>query len=173
MLDTIIVLAIGSGLRRDEIVKLTLKSIDGDRLVVIGKGNRERRSYIDPQMREAINKWKNVRSFLEPPHEFLFCSPERPEYPMSTSSLWRLVRTAAHVAFGDHQPCSGECQCNKTLTGPHDFRRAFASRLLDLGLALNEVQQLMGHESMMTTAIYDKREEMSILKKRMAVKVVA
>jgi integrase/recombinase XerD len=173
MLDTIIAISVGGGLRRDEVVRLTLKSLDGDRLIVIGKGNKERRPYVDPQMREAINRWKNVRSFLEPPHDFLFCSPERPEYTLSTKSLGRLVRTAAHAAFGDRRPCSDECQCSKTVTGPHDFRRTFASRLLDLGLALNEVQQLMGHESMATTAIYDKREEMSILKKRMAVKVVA
>jgi integrase/recombinase XerD len=42
---------------------------------------------------------------------------------------------------------------------PHDFRRTFASNMIDAGVDIVTVQNLMGHASPVTTAHYDRRRE--------------
>jgi integrase/recombinase XerD len=42
---------------------------------------------------------------------------------------------------------------------PHDFRRTFASNMIDAGVDIVTVQNLMGHASPVTTARYDMRRE--------------
>jgi len=45
---------------------------------------------------------------------------------------------------------------------PHDFRRTFASNMIDIGVDIITVQNLMGHASLVTTARYVKREEAAL-----------
>lgn len=45
---------------------------------------------------------------------------------------------------------------------PHDLRRTFATRLLDKGVDVSLVKTLMGHASVATTALYDRRGEESL-----------
>lgn len=173
LVDTAIVLAIGGGLRREEIADLTMAGVGVGELTVIGKGNKERRPSIDVQMQAAIDLWLAVRAKLTPLHARLFCSPERPDRPLSPWSFWWLVRRTAHLAFGDRKPCANGCRCLDVVTGPHDFRRTFASRLLAQGFDLSEVQKLMDHGSIQTTALYDKREMETLREKRRGARVIA
>lgn len=173
MLDTAIVLAVGGGLRREEIASLLVDGFGPDELSVIGKGNKERRLPVDAQMRDAGDVWLEQRSRLMPTHASLFCSPGSPEEPMSAWSFWALVRVAAHDAFGDSNPCDEQCRCSKVVTGPHDFRRTFATRLLDQGLDIRQVQVFMGHESIETTARYDKRSVEELFEKRRNMRIIA
>jgi len=173
MLDTAIVLAVGAGLRREEIAKLAVEGLGPAELTVIGKGNKEKRMPIDPQMRIAIDTWLNERAELTPGHGALFCSPQRPDWVLSAWSFWALVRLAAHNAFGDRKPCDPKCSCLKIITGPHDFRRTFATRLLDQGLDIRQVQVLMAHESVETTVRYDKRDIDALFERRRNMRVIA
>lgn len=173
MLDTAIVLAVGGGLRREEVVTLTVDGFGPEELSIVGKGNKERILPVDAQMRDAGDAWLGCRSDLAPSHAALFCSPQRPEKEMSRRSFWSLVRAAAHEAFGDSNPCDEQCRCFKIVTGPHDFRRTFATRLLDQGLDIRQLQVLMGHESPETTARYDKRDLKSLFEKRRNMRVIA
>ncbi len=171
MLDAAIVLAIGGGLRRDEIANLPLANVGADEIKVVGKGNRERTVDLDDAMRRPLERWLLERAELAPVHGMVFCSPEQPDRPLSGWSLWSLVRRMAHMAFGARKACEESCRCLVIVTGPHDFRRTFATRLLDMGFDLREVQKLMGHGHITTTAIYDKRDETALHDKRRKVMI--
>lgn len=172
MLDTAIVLAIGAGLRREEVATLTVAGLRPRELVVLGKGNKERQAPLDPEMRAVADAWLEERTRLGPKHGGLFCSPQKPAWALSAWSFWSLVREAAHAAFGDETLCTKTCGCLAVVTGPHDFRRTFATRLLDRGFDIRQVQVLMGHESPETTATYDKRSIEALFEKRRTTRVI-
>ena len=173
MLDAAIVVAIGAGLRREEIVRASMGGLQPGLITIIGKGNKERSGVVDVQMQRALDVWLFERKRLQPDHLGLFCSPQQPNRTLSMWSFWALVRQAAHDAFGSEDPCRAGCRCLLTVTGPHDFRRTFATRLLDQGLDLGQVQVLMGHESPETTARYDKRDVEKLYEKRRNLRVLA
>lgn len=167
MLEAALAIAIGAGLRREEVAGLRLGDLRKPGLLrVIGKGNKEREAVIDARMQVAVDAWMAERNGLAPPHPHLFCSPDRPDQKLSSWSFWSLVRGVAHTAFGTTDPCVRGCPCFEILTGPHDFRRTFVTRLLDQGFDLREVQVLVGHASPETTARYDKRAKSGLLEKR-------
>jgi integrase len=128
MLDTALVLAVGAGLRREEVARLALDGLSPGQLQVVGKGNKEKRMPIDRQMQAVLDAWLEERARLDPSHDALFCAPTRPDWAMSAWSFWDLVRTASHEAFGDQDACAKGCRCREVVTGPHDFRRTFATR---------------------------------------------
>jgi len=174
MLDAAIILAIGAGLRREELAAATLGHLEPGQLSVPrGKGNKERQIPLDEGIDRALDGWKRERARLFPTHDGIFCAPWKPDRPLSAWSFWMLVREAAHAAFGGSQACDDGCRCLKVVSGPHDFRRTFASRLLEQGFDIREVQVLMGHASPETTARYDKRGEEALHKKRREVTVHA
>jgi site-specific recombinase XerD len=172
MLDTAIVLATGAGLRREEVAELPLVGVGKKLLTVIGKGNEERLIPIDPEMGDAAHTWLKERETLAPDHVKFFCSPQSPETVLSSWAFWDLVRTTAHAAFGKGK-CGEACRCVEVVTGPHDFRRTFATRLLEQGLDIRQVQLLMGHKSLETTVRYDKRDLEALFEKRRNMRVIA
>jgi len=173
MLDTAIVLAIGGALRREEIAQLSVDGATLGFLRFVGKGNKAREAPIDAQMQPAIDAWLEERAELAPAHGGLFCSPHRPDRTLSPWSFWALVRAAAHHAFGTQEPCEKGCECFKVVTGPHDFRRTYATRALDQGIDIGQLRVLMGHASSATTALYDKRDEEALFEKRRNMRIIA
>lgn len=173
MLDSTIVLAVGTGMRREEIAGAELAGLKPGVLSLVGKGNKQRKAPLEDHVQAAVDGWLRERKHLAPGHDRIYCSPHRPEQVLSRWSLWSLVREAAHLAFGVRDPCEDGCECLDVVTGPHDFRRTFATRLFEQGLDIREVQALMGHASPETTARYDKRSEEALFAKRRSLKVVA
>jgi len=172
MLDAAIVLAIGGGLRREELAAATVERLRPGQLSIIGKGNKERQVVVDDGMGRVLDGWLRERKRLLPAHDGIFCAPWNPSRPLSAWSFWTLVREAAHGAFGNAEACDDGCRCLEVVTGPHDFRRTFASRLLEQGFDIREVQVLMGHQSPETTARYDKRGVEALYTKRRNVRVI-
>ena len=170
LLNATVATSIGTGLRREEVGRLALAGFGPDYLSIIGKGNKQREVPIVPEVQEAADEWLEKRATLMPIHASMFCAPDISNMELSPWSFWALVRDGAHRAFGDRKKCNKGCRCLQVVTGPHDFRRTFATRLLDSGLDIRAVQVLMGHESPETTARYDKREKREIFEKMRGMK---
>ena len=134
----------GCGLRVSEAVGLKISHVylDEGFVRVVGKGNKER---IVPVGEMAV---RAVR-------EYLSCRPEpaAPQYddimflnkfgkPLSRVALFNMVKKQAMAAG-----------VNKEIS-PHTFRHSFATHLIENGADLRVVQEMLGHESILTTEIY-------------------
>jgi integrase/recombinase XerD len=150
---------LGGGARRAEVCALPTAGYHASEreLHILGKGNKERPVPVDPSMGKLLNTWIHIRTELEVPHRHLFLSL-RTGHPMSVWSLWFNVKGLA-------------AQANINNLNPHDFRRTFATRLLEAGFDLSEVQQLMGHASINTTVRYDKRTQDRLWEKRRSIEM--
>jgi integrase/recombinase XerD len=128
-----------SGLRRGELVDLQLKDINFDRRQVFvraGKGKKDRTTILSDRMVIALVKYLDVYK----PDKWLFEGQDGLQY--SGQSIGNLVRKAA-VKAGI-----------KTKMAPHVLRHSFATHLMDKGTDIRYIQELLGHKSLETTAIY-------------------
>jgi integrase/recombinase XerD len=160
----IIAVLLGAGARREEVCTLAVSDYKDASLRIIGKGNRERSLPVDPWMTEQLDEWTETRKTLDVPHDLMFCTISRSNKPLSTWALWFKIRELASRAG----LVDGE---GKATLSPHDFRRTFATRLIDQGMDVFEVQRLMGHSNVSTTQIYDKRSEQALADKRRAIRI--
>jgi len=137
----ILELLYGCGLRVSEAVDLHLSSLyPAEGFVrVVGKGNKERIVPVGGMAIEAVQNYLDRR-----PREFdsscLFVN--RFGNPLSRVSMFKMVKNQAILAG-----------VNKTIS-PHTFRHSFATHLVERGADLRIVQEMLGHESILTTEIY-------------------
>ena len=135
----IVGLLYSSGLRRSELLNLTVTDIDSKRMVVIvknGKGKKDRHSILSPSILKDLKSY--YREFR--PSKFLFESPKGNKY--SSSSVLSIVDSAAKKAG-----------ITRKVT-PHMLRHSFATHLLENGTDIRHIQILLGHSSTKTTEIY-------------------
>ena len=139
-----------AGLRRSEVVSLTLEDAGIAGMVTIrrGKGNKERRAYLAPGAAAALADWKAIR--VSAPGAALFTRIDRGDHlsadGFSAQALYAILQKRAQAA--------GIAACS-----PHDFRRSFISHLLAAGIDLVTVSMMAGHAAVTTTQRYDRREE--------------
>ena len=134
----------GCGLRVSEAAGLHISDLrleDGF-LRVTGKGDKQRLVPLGDMAREAIEAYLEDRQ--EPAdHNYDDCLfLNRFGKPLSRVSLFKLVKNQA-VAAGIQKEIS-----------PHTFRHSFATHLIENGADLRIVQEMLGHESILTTEIY-------------------
>ena len=128
-----------SGLRRGELVNLKLADINLDRRQVFvrgGKGKKDRTTILSDRMANALLKYYE----LYQPKVWVFEGANGGQY--SGSSIGHLVANAAKKAG------------IKTKMSPHVLRHSFATHLMDKGTDTRYIQELLGHKSLETTAIY-------------------
>jgi len=158
LLRAVLLIGIGTGLRRAELCRLRVADVVGREVIHVGgKGEVTATCPLHNETRAEIRRWLQVRRNLRWRHDKLFGSPEQGKQ-LSTGLLWLLVKDWAEDA-------------GVPRFGIHDARRTFASRMLAGGLDLAEVQRLMHHRSPSTTARYDHRGESALAERRRAVKV--
>lgn len=138
--NQILTLAYTTGLRRAEILNLTLKDIDSSRdviRVIQGKGNKSREVPVPGLLIQQLREYYKYYH----PKTYLF-EGYKPGIPYSATSIGKIVKNAAAKA-GIKKDIS-----------PHILRHSFATHMLEKGVNLKRLQIMLGHSAMKTTSIY-------------------
>lgn len=134
----------GCGLRVSEVTSLKISDIFfKEKFVsVVGKGNKQRLVPVDDIALEYVLKYLGMRPepYDKASEDILFLN--RSGRRLSRVSVFNLVKHQA-MAAGIHKEIS-----------PHTFRHSFATHLIENGADLRAVQEMLGHESVLTTEIY-------------------
>jgi integrase/recombinase XerD len=136
----------GCGLRVSELVNLRLTDIYSDEgfIKVKGKGEKERLVPISNTALTAIEQYKeqlrNHLSIDKASQNILFLNKRGSH--LSRIMIFNITKTLAEKAG-----------IKKTIS-PHTFRHSFATHLIEGGADLRAVQEMLGHESILTTEIY-------------------
>ena len=136
----IIDLLASTGMRVGELVRLNKADIDFQEreCVVLGKGNKQRKVYFDARTKIHLQNYLASRS---DENEALFVSLQRPHNRLQISGVEIRLRELGR-----------KLDINKV--HPHKFRRTLATMAIDKGMPIEQVQQLLGHESVDTTLQY-------------------
>ena len=149
------------GLRRAEVVTLTLADIEIEAgktaLVIHGKRNKDRKIPIGNGTLDALGDWLAVRGDAPGP---IFT-------PINKGG--KVILRAMHSEAVFNMLVKRAAEADVTEFSPHDMRRTFAGDLLDAGADIATVAKLMGHANVTTTARYDRRGEAA---KRKAVELL-
>lgn len=148
---------INTGARRAEVVELQLKRLDLRRsvAVVLGKGGYQRPVAFPPRTKQLLLTWINECRGDEPGSLFCPITPDeniitcRSMAPESINRILKLREAEANLPSGTIKP--------------HDLRRTFASMYLAQNPDLLSLRDILGHKSVSTTEIYDRRKEEATL----------
>jgi len=147
----ILELLYATGMRVSELRNLRLENLDlGERRArVVGKGDKERIVFFHPKAAAALEAWLKFRAaWRGTDSPFVFTSliaryAGRRNDQLSRKALWQIVKRYLAVA-----------QITREHVGPHTLRHSFATHLLDGGANIRDVQELLGHSSILTTQVY-------------------
>ena len=135
----------GSGLRVSELVNLKLSNMFSDKqfMKVEGKGSKQRLVPLSEPSKQAIQLWlrdRNLLTIQKGNEDFVFLN--RRGAKLTREMIFIIIKKMAAMAG-----------VTKTIS-PHTFRHSFATHLLEGGANLRAIQQMLGHESILTTEIY-------------------
>jgi site-specific recombinase XerD len=129
-----------AGVRVGELVRLRVADLDADRELIRvrhGKGSKDRYTLYSDAAAVAVRHYRGL--YL--PTEWLFTGA-RPDRPISARTVQKVLSAAGRRAG-----------IEKRVT-PHVLRHSFATHLLEQGIGLRYIQELLGHASPATTEIY-------------------
>lgn len=153
-------LAYETGIRASEMVQLELGDILDDRMLFIraGKGGHDRYVPFSEEMQGLLESWYRVRRTSRPGKSLTLFVTHRGKGFSKGRAVWEIVDRYARAALGvgrgyeriqatrKRKPWQGQY--------PHLFRAAMATHLLKSGADLRAIQELLGHKSLSTTALY-------------------
>lgn len=136
----IIDLLYSTGMRVGELVNLNIADINFEEreCVVFGKGDKERKVYFDAKAKLHLEEYLNSRSDDNPA---LFVTLDKPYYRLKISGVEIRVRELGR-------------KLNVKRIHPHKFRRTMATRAIDKGMPIEQVQKILGHSQIDTTMHY-------------------
>jgi integrase/recombinase XerD len=136
----------GCGLRVSELTEMRLSHVyfDQEFIRVTGKGNKER---LVPIGRMAL---KEIRNYLPDRHSLPRIERDHEDILFLNRRGRKLSRVMVFTMIRDLVSAAGI----KKNISPHTFRHSFATELIDRGADLRAVQEMLGHESILTTEIY-------------------
>lgn len=129
-----------TGIRVGELVNLDREDIDFEarECVVLGKGGKERRVYFDARTKLHLVEYLAERNDDNPALFVSLCNPNR-----------RLQISGVEIRLRELGRRLGICRVH-----PHKFRRTLATRAIDKGMPIEQVQVLLGHQKIDTTLRY-------------------
>ena len=129
-----------TGMRVGELVKLNRVDVDfvNRECVVLGKGSKERVVYFDARTKLHLQNYLNSRT---DDNEALFVSLLEPHNRLEIAGVEIMLRKLGR-----------SLEINKV--HPHKFRRTLATRAIDKGMPIEQVQKLLGHQKIDTTMDY-------------------
>lgn len=136
----IIDLLYSTGIRVGELVNLNIADIDFESrdCVVFGKGDKERRVYFDAKAKLHLQNYLKTRTDDNPA---LFVSLDAPFSRLKISGVEIRMRELGRKLCLDR-------------IHPHKFRRTMATRAIDKGMPIEQVQKILGHSQIDTTMQY-------------------
>ena len=136
----IIDLLYSTGMRVGELVNLDIADVNLEEreCVVYGKGEKERRVYFDAKAKLHIQNYLLSRSDNNPA---LFVTLDAPHNRLKISGVEIRLRQMGR-------------KLNIANIHPHKFRRTMATRAIDKGMPIEQVQKILGHSQIDTTMHY-------------------
>lgn len=139
----ILTLFLNCGLRISELVNLNKTDVRGDYLRVLGKGNKERVIYLNDACQKAIQDWlvdRDAMTLLD--DKALFVTPQ---------NRLRITRAAVHKLVKKHLLAAG---LDSSQYSSHKLRHTAATLMLQNGVDVRTLQEVLGHDHLNTTQIY-------------------
>lgn len=128
----------------DKNTNIMNKDIENYTFITIkGKGQKERIVPIRANVIQLLKQYLSIKKSKK--QKYLFPSAKNIEKPMTRQRIWQIIKDTAILAG-----------LNPEHITPHTIRHSFATHLLQKGLDIREIQELLGHSSIDTTSIYAK-----------------
>ncbi|MBM6936984.1 tyrosine recombinase XerC [Pseudoflavonifractor phocaeensis] len=138
----ILLLFLNCGLRISELVALNVRDVRENQLRVLGKGNKERILYLNDACRQALDDWLEERSHS---------ASTDPNALFITRRHGRMTRDAVHYMVKQRLKKAG---LDSSLYSSHKLRHTAATLMLQNGVDVRTLQEVLGHENLNTTQIY-------------------
>lgn len=153
---------LSTGCRVSELVQIKKDDIDNDRILVVGKGEKERYVYLNARAQFALGKYleerKDINPYLFPRGESVVNMPHSGIRQEELKNWWK---NPENIKEGHTDKSSIESMTRKIAkragverANPHKFRRTCATMALRRGMPIEQVSRMLGHEELSTTQIY-------------------
>ena len=140
--NCIITIFLNCALRLSELAGLNVTQVNSDVLTVIGKGNKERKIYMTPAVKQALSVWLPLRNSMGRNTEALFIS--RNGGRLTTRAIQNVVKKHITAAGINPEGLSTHKLCHTAATLMYKYGH----------VDIRSLQQILGHESIATTEIY-------------------
>jgi len=139
----ILSLFLNCGLRISELVGLNVTDIRGEQLRVLGKGNKERMIFLNDACHQALDDWLVERSGMG--------LIDKNALFVTRQNHKRITTAAVHKLVKKHLTAAG---LDSTQYSSHKLRHTAATLMLQNGVDVRTLQEVLGHDHLNTTQIY-------------------
>lgn len=140
----ILTLFLNCGMRLAELVNINITDIQNDKLVVVGKGNKERTIYLNQACLDALDAYMSVRNKMNPEYKdknALFLS-ERNNRISRRTVQYTVEKYVKKLGMDSHKYTT------------HKLRHTAATLMHQSGVDIRILQEILGHKQLSTTEIY-------------------
>lgn len=143
----IVELLYGTGIRRQELIDLSLSDVDlsAANIKVTGKGNKQRIIPLNDYLKELLSIYLTFRDKLVAKDNTAFFLTKKGK-KVNKSLVYVIVKTYLSAVTDVHQK------------SPHMLRHAFATHMLSRGADLRSIRELLGHSSLAATQVYTQND---------------